>query len=495
MSAGTWSPGGSHRAATVPAFRRAKIVCTLGPAVANRDVIESLVEAGMDVARLNFSHGDHRDHARLCRWVREVAETTGRSVGVLADLQGPKIRLGAFETGPVVWVPGEEVVITTESTSGNHDRVSTGYEGLATDVGTGDQMLVDDGKIALRVQRVDGPEVTCLVTEGGVVSDHKGITLPGVDLGISALSDKDTADLRFALRIGVDMVALSFVRRPEDADLVRRLMRAEGTVVGVLAKIEKPEAVAALDGVVDAFDGIMIARGDLGVEIPLEEVPLVQKRGVRLARQAGKPVIVATQMLDSMVAHNRPTRAEVSDVANAILDGADALMLSAETSVGAHPQAAVETMARIVIAAEQDGLEDLPPVNPPMVTRSAALARAATQVATDVGACALVAFTESGATARRLARHRPRTPLLAFTPHRVVRDQLALTWGVETFIAPSVASTDQMVRQAEGGVLDQGRGCLGDRVVIVAGTPPGQSGSTNMLRVHRLGDPLQPSWL
>lgn len=468
--------------------RRAKIVCTLGPAVATREGIRGLVDAGMDVARLNFSHGDHEGHARLFGWIREVAEETGRSVGVLADLQGPKIRLGEFGTGPVVWAEGEQVVITTEQMSGSHDRVSTGYEGLAGDLDAGDRLLVDDGNVALQVQRVDGPEVTCLVTEGGVVSDHKGITLPGVDLPISVLSDKDAADLRFALDLAVDMVALSFVRRPQDVDLVRRVMAEAGVTVGVFAKIERPEAVAALEDIVAAFDGIMIARGDLGVEIPLEEVPLVQKRGVRLARQAGKPSIVATQMLDSMVGHNRPTRAEVSDVANAVLDGADALMLSAETSVGAHPHRAVRTMARIMEATEGTSLGELPAVNVALETRSAALARAATQIAGDVDACALVAFTESGSTARRLARHRPSTPLLAFTPSRVVRDQLTLTWGVEAFVVSPASTTDQMVRQVDASLLELGRGSVGELVVIVAGTPPGRTGNTNTLRVHRLGE-------
>lgn len=463
-------------------------MCTLGPAVASLEHIRGLVGAGMDVARLNFSHGTHAEHEQFHAWVRQVAKESGCSVGILADLQGPKIRLGNFATGPVVWAAGEHVVITTEPTPGDHERVSITYDGLAEDVHTGDDLLVDDGNIALRVESVKGNDVNCLVIEGGLVSDHKGVSLPGVSVQISALSDKDAEDLQFALALGVDMVALSFVRRPEDAELVRRVMTDTGATAGVLAKIEKPEAVATLEEIVAAFDGIMIARGDLGIEVPLEEVPLVQKRGVRLARQAGKPVIVATQMLDSMVFRTRPTRAEASDVANAVLDGTDALMLSAETSVGAHPQATVATMARIVEAAESTVSSAGPPIDVPLDTRSAALGRAATEIAKDVGACALVAFTETGATARRLARHRPMSPILAFTPHAIVRDQLTLTWGVETFIVPTVATTDEMLRQVDAALLQLGRNSLGDRVVVVAGTPPGQPGTTNTVRVHRLGE-------
>lgn len=468
--------------------RRAKIVCTLGPAVASLEAIGGLAEAGMDVARLNFSHGTYSDHERFCHWVRKVAEETGRCLGVLADLQGPKIRLGSFAAGPVVWEAGEHVIITTEPAPGDHERVTTTYKGLAHDVHAGDGLLVDDGNIALQVESVHGQEVSCLVIEGGLVSDHKGVSLPGVDLHIGALSDKDSQDLRFALELGVDMVALSFVRRPQDADLVRRVLAETGATASVLAKIEKPEAVAALEDIVAAFDGLMIARGDLGIEVPMEQVPFVQKRGVRLARQAGKPVIVATQMLDSMVVHSRPTRAEASDVANAVLDGTDALMLSAETSVGAHPRATVATMARIVEAAEGAFPPGGPSIDVALETTAASLAHAATVIASDIGACALVAFTESGATARWLSRHRPAAPILAFTPHIDVSRQLALSWGVETFIVPTVADTDQMVHQVDAALLELGQALIGERVVIVAGTPPGQAGTTNTVRVHRLGE-------
>ena len=469
--------------------RNAKIVCTLGPAVGDDGAIARLVDAGMDVARLNFSHGSYDDHARAYRAVRQAADAAGRAVGVMADLQGPKIRLGTFTDGKAIWRTGARVVITTEDVAGRDDRVSTTYGGLADDVHPHDRLLIDDGNIALEVEEVDGPDVVCRVTEGGPVSDHKGISLPGIDVRVEALTDKDVADLRFALTLRVDVVALSFVRKPDDVLPVRRILAEEGAeAVGVIAKIEKPEAVEHLVEIVEAFDGVMVARGDLGVEMALEQVPLVQKRAIALARRAGKPVVVATQLLDSMITHSRPTRAEVSDVANAVFDGTDALMLSGETSVGDHPVESVRTMARIVEATEREEAGHYSPAGASVETRSAALARAAVDVAADVDACALVAFTESGGSARRLARHRPVVPLLAFTPHPLVRSQLALTWGVETFIVPAAHTTDEMVRQVDEALQRLGRAQPGDSVVLVAGMPAGVVGTTNMIRVHRIGE-------
>jgi pyruvate kinase len=443
----------------------------------------------MDVARLNLSHGSHDEHTHRYGLVRRASDETGSAVAVLADLQGPKIRLGTFASGGrAVWAAGDRVVITVENVPGTAERVSTTYSGLPGDVRPGDSLLVDDGKMALEVISVDASDVTCRVVVGGPVSDNKGLSLPGVDLAVPALNDKDLADLRFALRLSVDMVALSFVRRPDDADAVRQVLRETGSPAGVIAKIEKPQAVERLPEIVAAFDGIMLARGDLGVESPLEQVPLVQKRVIRLAREAGKPVIVATQMLESMITQARPTRAEASDVATAVFDGADALMLSAETSVGANPDLSVVTMARIIAAAEGEAVGHLPPIEAPLGMSSAALAAAAIEVAVHVQACALVAFTQTGATARRLARHRPRVPILAFTPEPVVRSQLALSWGVETFIVPTATTTDEMVRQVDEALQFSRRAAVGDRVVIVAGTPPGQPGTTNTVRVHRIGD-------
>jgi len=466
--------------------RRAKIVCTLGPATHSYEGIRALVYAGMDVARLNFSHGSHTDHEQAYRWVRQASDESGRGVGVLVDLQGPKIRLGAFAAGPVVWATGETVTITTEAVRGTHDRVSTTFAGLAGDVSVGDRLLVDDGRVGLKVLTVDGPDVRLLVTEGGPVSNHKGLSLPGVGVSVPAMSDKDEADLRFGLGLRADMVALSFVRSPRDIDRVHEIMDETGSRLPVLAKIEKPQAVDALDAIVEAFDGLMVARGDLGVEMPLERVPLVQKRAIQCAREIAKPVIVATQMLDSMIGASRPTRAEASDVANAVLDGADALMLSGETSVGAYPIETVATMGRIIVAAEEE-LGMVPRVQREPTSVGGAIAFSAAVVGRTVGASALVAFTQSGDTARRLAEHRSPIPLLAFTPEPAVRSQLALVWGVETFLVPTVQHTDEMVLQVERAMLDLGRMQPGELVTIVAGSPPSTSGSTNAMRVHRVG--------
>ena len=469
--------------------RRAKIVCTLGPATHSYEGVRALVYAGMDVARLNFSHGAHSQHAEAYTWVRQASDESGRGVGVLADLQGPKIRLGTFAAGPVVWATGETVTITTEDVPGDHDRVSTTYDGLTGDVSVGDRLLVDDGRVGLRVVAVEGPDVRLTVTEGGPVSNNKGLSLPGIGVSVPALSEKDEEDLRFALGLRVDMVALSFVRSAADIDRVHAIMDEMGARLPVLAKIEKPQAVHNLEEIVEAFDGLMVARGDLGVEMPLEKVPLVQKRAIQAAREKAKPVIVATQMLDSMVGATRPTRAEASDVANAVLDGTDALMLSGETSVGRYPVETVATMARIITAAEEE-LGRQPKVETEPTTISGAIARAAAQVGSTVGASALVAFTQSGTTARLLAEHRSPIPLLAFTPVADVRSQLTLTWGVETFLVPSVQHTDDMVRQVDSAMLELGRMQPGEYVTIVAGSPPATSGSTNAMRVHKLGAPV-----
>ncbi len=441
----------------------------------------------MDVARLNFSHGSHADHERVYRLVREASDETGRAVGILADLQGPKIRLGKFADGSVEWRTGAHVSITSDDIAGTAERVSVTYKRLPAEVKPGDRLLVDDGRLSLEVTGIEGNDIRCLVVEGGVVSDHKGLSLPNVAVSVPALSEKDTEDLRFALRLGVDMVALSFVRSPEDIKLVHEVMDAEGRGrLPVLAKLEKPEAVERLEQIVAAFDGLMVARGDLGVELPLEQVPLVQKRAVQLCRENAKPVIVATQMLDSMVENSRPTRAEASDVANAVLDGADALMLSGETSVGRYPVLTVRTMARIIEFTENGDIE-CPPLQHDPRTHGGAVTAAALHIADAIGAKALVAFTQTGDTVRRLARLHGRLPLLAFTPEPAVRSQLALSWGVETFLVPYVEHTDDMFRQVDQAMLGLGRAQPGDFVVIVAGTPAGTPGSTNTVRVHRLG--------
>jgi pyruvate kinase len=450
--------------------------------------MRDLVAAGMDVARMNFSHGSHADHKQVYDLVRTTAAESGRAVGILADLQGPKIRLGTFAGGPVEWRTGDVVRVTVDDVAGTHDRVSTTYKNLAKDAKVGDRLLVDDGKVGLVVTAVEGQDVVCEVTEGGPVSNNKGLSLPGMDVSVPAMSEKDIEDLEFALSLGVDFIALSFVRSPADIDLVHQVMDRVGKGrLPVVAKVEKPEAVDNLEAIVLAFDGVMVARGDLGVELPLEQVPLVQKRAIQIARENAKPVIVATQMLDSMITNSRPTRAEASDVANAVLDGADALMLSGETSVGRYAIESVETMAKIIVAVESETTM-VPPLTHVPRTKRGVISYAARDIGERLNAKALVAFTQSGDTVRRLARLHTHLPLLAFTPEPDVLSQLALTWGTETFLVPKVDSTDQMVRQVDISMLSIGRYQPGDLVVIVAGSPPGTVGSTNLIRVHRLGE-------
>ncbi|HYZ37979.1 MAG TPA: pyruvate kinase [Pseudonocardiaceae bacterium] len=468
--------------------RRVKIVCTIGPATASLDRIRELVRAGMDVARLHLSHGSHADHARVYSMIRQASDESGRAVGILADLQGPKVRLGRFAAGPVQWCAGDEVRLTVAEVVGTHDRVSTTYAGLVADAGEGDRLLVNDGKVALVVRKVEDADVVCEVVEGGLVSDHQGLSLPRMNASVPALSAKDITDLEFALRLRVDLVALPFVRSPADIDQVHRMMDAlPGGRLPVIAKLEKSQAVDNLEAIVVAFDGVMVSRGALGVELPLEQVPLVQKRAIQMARENAKPVVVATQMLDSMIANTRPTRAEASDVASAVLDGADAVMLSQETSVGRYPIESVNTASRIIRAAEAS-VATVPPLNHVPHTQRGVLACAAREIGEQLEAKALVAFTHSGDTARRLARLHSHLPLLAFTPVPVVRNQLALSWGTETFLVAPVRTTDVMVWQIDEAVLSIKRYQPGDLVVVVAGSPPATEGSTNLIRVHRLGE-------
>ncbi|SHI27646.1 pyruvate kinase [Streptomyces sp. 3214.6] len=477
-------------------MRRAKIVCTLGPATDSYDQLKALVDAGMDVARFNLSHGTHAEHEERYHRVRKASDESGHSVGILADLQGPKIRLGHFAEGPVLLERDDTFTITVEEgVAGDGKHCGTTHAGLAEDVTPGERILVDDGKVCLEVTDVDGPHVHTRVVEGGVISDHKGLNLPGVAVSVPALSKKDEEDLRWALRTGFDVIALSFVRSGRDILDVHRIMDEEGRRLPVIAKVEKPQAVENIDEIVAAFDGIMVARGDLGVEMPLEQVPIVQKRAIKLAKRNAKPVIVATQMLDSMIENSRPTRAEASDVANAVIDGTDAVMLSGETSVGKHAVQTVRTMAKIVEAAEEDILaKGLPPLtesNKPR-TQGGAVARAAAEIGDFLGAKFLVAFTQSGDTVRRLSRYRSPIPLLAFTPEPATRSQLNLTWGVETFLGPLADSTDAMVDQVDELLLKYGRCEKGDVVVITAGSPPGVSGATNLVRVHHIGEDDSP---
>ena len=469
-------------------MRRAKIVCTLGPATSSPEALRALVAAGMDVARINRSHGSYEEHEAVYAGVRKASNESGRAVGVLVDLQGPKIRTGRFADGPVTLVNGERFTITIDDILGDQERVSTTYKGLPGDVSPGDRLLIDDGKVALLALEVTDTDVLTEVVEGGVVSDNKGINLPGVAVNVPAMSDKDEADLRWALRLRADMVALSFVRDAKDIERVHEIMDEEGVRLPVIAKIEKPQAVENLKEIIKAFDGVMVARGDLGVELPFEEVPLVQKLAIEIARRNAKPVIVATQVLESMIENSRPTRAEASDCANAVLDGADAIMLSGETSVGKWPIEAVTTMARIIESTEEHGLERVQPLGTRPHTVGGAVTAAAAEIGELVGAKYLVTFTQSGDSARRLSRIRSKLPMLAFTPVQATRSQLALTWGIETYIVPAARHTDQMAQQVDESLLGSGRCVEGDTVVIVAGSPPGIPGSTNALRVHHIGD-------
>ncbi|MFP8883456.1 pyruvate kinase [Streptomyces mangrovi] len=471
-------------------MRRSKIVCTLGPAVDSYDQLKTLIEAGMNVARFNMSHGSHAEHEERYHRLRKASQETGRAIGVLADLQGPKIRLETFADGPVELVRGDEFTITTEDVPGDRTICGTTYKGLPGDVSKGEAILINDGNVALQVIDVDGPRVRCIVIEGGVISDHKGINLPGVAVNVPALSDKDVEDLRFALEMGCDMVALSFVRDAADVRDVHRVMDEVGRRVPVIAKVEKPQAVENMEAVVLAFDGVMVARGDLAVEYPLEKVPMVQKRLIEMCRRNAKPVIVATQMMESMITNSRPTRAEASDVANAILDGADAVMLSAESSVGQYPIETVKTMSKIVQAAEEEllsrGLQPLVPGKKPR-TQGGSVARAACEMADFLNGKALVAFTKSGDTARRLSRYRAAQPILAFTTEPSTACRLTLSWGVESFVVPHVDHTDDMVDLVDAELLKLQRYSTGDTMIMTAGSPPGIPGTTNMVLVHHLG--------
>lgn len=468
-------------------MRRAKIVSTLGPAVSSPEMIRELVDAGMDVARINRSHGSHEEHAQQIRWVREAAEATGRAVAVLVDLQGPKIRTARFSGGPITLAVGDPFTITIDEVDGTQERVGTTFKGLPGDVRPGDLLLIDDGKITLRALEVTPTDVRTEVVEGGVVSNNKGINLPGVAVSVPALSEKDEEDLRWALREGADWIALSFVRDAKDIERCHEIMDEEGIRRPVIAKVEKPQAVANLGEIVAAFDGIMVARGDLGVEMPLEEVPLVQKRAVELARREAKPVIVATQVLESMIENSRPTRAEASDCANAVLDGADAIMLSGETSVGAWPIVAVRTMARIIANTEDHGLARIRPLDSRPSTTGGAVTRAAAQIGELLYAKYLLVFTTSGDSARRMSRVRPPIPMIAFTQDPQTRRRLALTWGITTYDVPDIDDIDELVSGVDDVLINQGRCAEGDVVVVVGGTSAGVSGTTNMLQVHRVG--------
>ena len=469
-------------------MRRAKIVCTLGPAVESIEKITELIDAGMNMARLNLSHGSHDEHQKRLDLVRAAAKKANKAVAILVDLQGPKIRLGKFSSGPHELSRGDTFTITTDDIAGTKDKVSTTYKGLPGDCKAGDAIMIDDGKVSVQVVQVKGNDVITKVIQPGMVSNNKGINLPGVAVSLPALSEKDIADLRWGLKAGVDFIALSFVRNAADIKDIHKIMDEVGVKVPVIAKIEKPQAVENLQEIVDAFDGIMVARGDLGVELPIEDVPMVQKRCITMARESAKPVIVATQMLDSMISNSQPTRAEATDCANAVLDGADALMLSGETSVGDFPIDTVKVMARIIERTEEVALDQIPPLKHSPATKAGAITKAATEVGLTVGAKFLVAFTQSGDSARRMSRLRSPIPMLALTPEIGTYNRLALSWGVESLLTATVNHTDEMVMQVDTILIESKRVKIGDLVLIVAGSPPGIPGSINAMRVHKIGD-------
>ncbi|WP_168627290.1 MULTISPECIES: pyruvate kinase [unclassified Cryobacterium] len=478
-------------------MRRAKIVATLGPATSSYENIRSIIDAGVDVARMNLSHGSHAVHEEVYANVRRAEEESGRAIAVLVDLQGPKIRLGKFEGGPYELGIGDTFRITTDDIVGDGDMASTTYKGLPDDVKPGDPLLIDDGRVTLRVVETDGTVVTTTCEVPGPISNNKGINLPGVAVNVPAMSEKDEEDLRWGLSLGADYIALSFVRSADDIKRVHEIMAEEGRKIPVIAKIEKPQAVENLEAIIDAFDGIMVARGDLGVELPLEQVPIVQKHAVELCRRMAKPVIVATQVLESMISNPRPTRAEASDCANAVLDGTDAVMLSGETSVGQFPVITVQTMARIIASTEEHGLERIPPLGTKPRTQGGAVTLAASEVADFVEAKFLCVFTESGDSARRMSRLRSQIPMLAFTPEPGVRRRMALTWGIRGFLVDRVSHTDAMFKQVDEVLLANGMAEPGDKVVVISGSPPGLPGSTNDMRIHRIGDAINavaPVW-
>jgi len=466
-------------------LRRAKIVATIGPATQDADVLRALIEAGATTLRLNFSHGSHDDHQRSIRLIRQISFELNQPVGILQDLQGPKIRLGKFEQGAIQLAKGDPFVLTSEIIVGNQQRACVTYDKLAQEVPSGSTILLDDGRVEMQVTAVDleAQELHCVVVVGGTLSNNKGVNFPGVYLSVKALTDKDREDLMFGLNQGVDWVALSFVRNPQDVLEIKEIIAAAGKHVPVIVKIEKHEAIEQMEAILSLSDGVMVARGDLGVELPAEEVPILQKRLIAMSNALGIPVITATQMLDSMVSNPRPTRAEVSDIANAILDGTDAVMLSNETAVGKFPVEAVATMAKVALCTEQEGL--------PLADRKGsgarsipnAISQAVGRIASQLNAAAIMTLTKSGSTARNVSKYRPQTPILAVTPHVHVARQLQLVWGVRPLLVLDLPSSTQTFHAAMSVAQEKHLLNDGDLVVMTAGTLQGVSGSTDLIKV------------
>jgi pyruvate kinase len=471
--------------------RHSKIVCTIGPATRTPRMIRKLIEAGMDVARLNFSHGTHEEHAQSFAMLREASAALEKPIGILTDLQGPKIRTGALAGGGTVTLrAGQEFIITTAKVLGDSTRVSTTFHPLAKEVKAGDRILLSDGLIELRVKKVQRSEVICDVVNGGALGEHKGINLPGVKLHVPALTSKDRADLRFALKQGADYIAVSFVRRPEDVLLAKELIKRARKDAPVIAKLEKPEAIENLDAILGASDGVMVARGDLGVEMSPERVPVVQKNIIARAREFRRPVITATQMLESMTENPRPTRAEASDVANAIFDGSDAVMLSAETATGKYPVETVTMMARIIEEAEGSIHEFPTPVAQERLKVPETVAELVCHASRELHMKLIAVFTHSGFTARLVSRYRPLVPIVAFSPEVATRRRMALLWGVTSRSISDIKKIDGLAGVAEKRLLEERFVKKGDVIGIVAGTPMGIRGTTNFMKFHVIGSAL-----
>mgnify|MGYP006190938825 FL=1 len=465
--------------------RRTKIVATIGPASQNKETLRQMIKAGATTFRLNFSHGDHDYHRHSINLIRQLAFELNQPIGILQDLQGPKIRLGKFACGSITLKPGEPFILTSRDVECNQEISSISYPSLAQEVPEGSRILLDDGKVEMRVESVDRlkGDLSCRVVVGGVLSSNKGVNFPNVYLSVKALTDKDKKDLMFGLLWDVDWIALSFVRNPQDILEIKELIASAGKSIPVIAKIEKHEAIEEMEEILSLCDGVMVARGDLGVELPAEDVPILQKRLINTANQLGIPIITATQMLDSMASNPRPTRAEVSDVANAILDGTDAVMLSNETAVGHYPIEAVATMARIAERIEREQINSAARSNNKQSIPNA-ISSAVSQIAEQLGAAAIITLTKTGSTARNVSRFRPKTPILAVTPHREVAQQLQLVWGVKPMLLLDLPSTSQTFQVAMNLAQENNLLADGDLVVMTAGTLQGVAGSTDLIKVE-----------
>lgn len=470
--------------------RATKIVATIGPASRDPEILAQMIDAGVNVVRMNFSHGSHDDHRETYNMVRELAAKKGVTIGILQDLQGPKIRTARFTNGSATLVKGQKFIITMDEVEGDETRVGSTYKGLAGDVYPGMDLLLDDGNMALRVESVKGNDITTVVVVGGVLKNNKGINVPQAELSVPAMSDKDVEDMAFGAELGVDWVALSFVRSRDDLLLARHYLARYGSKAKLMAKIEKPQAVERFDDILKEVDGIMVARGDLGVEMRAEQVPVIQKRLIRACREVGKPVITATQMLESMITLPRPTRAEASDVANAIFDGTDAVMLSGESAAGLYPVEAVSMMDRIAREAEASPEYKLLQAQEIDTTLAQdAIAQAACNIGEGLHVPCIVSFTKTGGAATRIAKNRPKLAILALTPNEQTRNQLSLSWGVVAKLSEDPRDTDDMVRIANEELKRSKLADLGERYVITAGVPFGVQGTTNMIRVEKLREP------